>query len=148
MNKIMSGVRKLNTLVSYADKDFIGEVKERIKNRDMLNESKQIAIKILMRLDELKWNQKTLAKELNVSAQQVSKIISGKENLTLESLIKLQNILNIPLLASFYEEKQAKENIIESKEIEAEVTCVDGSSFEYEKELVNNNFSNPFDYAV
>ena len=40
---------------------------------------------------------------MHVTPQQISKIVSGKENLTIETQIKLQNILNIPILASFYE---------------------------------------------
>ncbi|MGL4596113.1 MAG: hypothetical protein ACRCYO_01215, partial [Bacteroidia bacterium] len=42
----------------------------------------------------------------NVSPQQVSKIVSGKENLTIETLVHLQGILKIPLLASYLEKEQ------------------------------------------
>lgn len=69
----------------------------------MLRESQQIAIKVLMKLEELGWAQKDLAREMQVSPQQITKIVSGKENLTIETQIKLQNILKIPILASFYE---------------------------------------------
>jgi len=69
----------------------------------MLRESQNIAIKVLRKLDELAWSQKELAREMGVSPQQISKIVSGKENLTIETQIKLQNILDIPILASFYE---------------------------------------------
>ncbi len=92
-------------LVSTEDTKTIAEVKDRIKNRAMLRESQQIALKVLMKLDELGWLQKDLAREMNVSPQQISKIVSGKENLTIETQIKLQNILNIPVLASYYENK-------------------------------------------
>jgi transcriptional regulator with XRE-family HTH domain len=78
-------------------------VSERIKNRSMLRESQQIALKVLMKLDNLGWSQKDLAKEMGVSPQQITKIVSGKENLTIETQVKLQQILNIPILASFYE---------------------------------------------
>jgi len=42
---------------------------------------------------------------MEVSPQQISKIVSGKENLTIETQIKLQEILSIPILASYYENK-------------------------------------------
>ena len=101
----MSNKKIFLQLVSAEDTKTIAEVKERIKNRAMLLESQQIAIKVLMKLDELGWSQKDLAKEMGVSPQQITKIVSGKENLTIETQIKLQNILNIPVLASYYENK-------------------------------------------
>jgi plasmid maintenance system antidote protein VapI len=56
-----------------------------------------------MKLTELGWSQKELAKKMEVSPQQINKIVSGKENLTIETQIKLQTILDIPILASYYE---------------------------------------------
>lgn len=92
-------------LVTGEDTKIIAEVKQRIKNRAMLFESQQIAVKVLMKLDELGWSQKDLARELEVTPQQITKIVSGKENFTIETQIKLQTILNIPVLASYYENK-------------------------------------------
>lgn len=63
-----------------------------------------------MKLDKLGWSQKDLAKKMEVSPQQISKIVSGKENLTIETQIRLQNILNIPVLASFYENRMNEMN--------------------------------------
>ena len=83
--------------------DAIAKNKERIKHREMLRESRKIALKVLIKLDELGMKQRELAGLMQVSPQQISKIVSGKENLTIETQIKLQNILNIPILASFYE---------------------------------------------
>lgn len=103
----MTNKEKFLKLVSEDDKKTIAEVKQRIKSRAILRESQQIAIKVLMKLDELGWSQKDLAKEMKVSPQQITKIVSGKENLTIETQIKLQNILNIPVLASYYENKMA-----------------------------------------
>lgn len=101
----MSNKEKFLKLVSGQDTQTLPEIKDRIKNRAMLRESQHIAIKVLARLDELGWNQKDLAASLSVSEQQVSKIVSGKENMTIETQIKLQNALDIPVLASYYETK-------------------------------------------
>ncbi len=101
----MNNKEKFLNLVSGEDTKTIAEVKERIRNRAMLRESQQIAIKVLMKLDDLGWSQKELAKRMEVSPQQITKIVSGKENLTIETQIKLQNILDIPILASYYENK-------------------------------------------
>lgn len=109
----MTNKEKFLALVSKEKTNTLGKNKERIKNREMLRESQQIAIKVLAKLDELSWTQKDLAKALEVSPQQVTKIVSGKENLTIETQIKLQNILGIPVLASYYENtRDAKEEEI------------------------------------
>ena len=42
--------------------------------------------------------QKTLAELLGVSAQQVSKILKGKENLTLDTISKLEKVLGISII--------------------------------------------------
>lgn len=102
----MTNKEKFLHLVSGEDTKTITEVKHRIKNRAMLRESQHIAIKVLMKLDELGWTQKDLAKAMDVSPQQITKIVSGKENMTIETQIKLQNILDIPVLASYYENKR------------------------------------------
>ncbi len=96
-----------------AEKKFIEKVRRKksakrtgpvsAKNRAMLLESQKIAVKVLMRLDELKWSQKYLAEIMGVSPQQISKIVRGTENMTIETQLKLQTILKIPVLASFYE---------------------------------------------
>jgi len=101
----MTNKEKFLQLVSEEDTKTLAEVKKRIKNRAMLRESQQIALKVLMKLDDLGWSQKDLAKEMGVSPQQITKIVSGKENLTIETQIKLQNILDIPVLASYFENK-------------------------------------------
>lgn len=94
---------KFLSLVSKESSTTFETLKENRKNRAMLRESQNIAFKVLMRLDELQWKQKDLAEKLGVSKQQITKIVSGKENLTLETLVKLQDCLSIPLLASYSE---------------------------------------------
>lgn len=109
----MTNKEKLKALVSLEKTDTLKKNKDRIKNREMLRESQQIAMKVLLKLDELGWAQKDLAREMQVSPQQITKIVSGKENLTIETQVKLQNILKIPILASFYEYKMStKEKVL------------------------------------
>jgi len=75
----------------------------------MLRESQHIALKVLAKLEELGWSQKHLANMLGVTPQQVTKIVRGKENLTIQTQIKLQEALDIPILASYYEQKANKQ---------------------------------------
>lgn len=104
----MTNKDKFNQLVSGEDNKTLADVKKRIKNRAMLRESQQIALKVLMKLDDFGWSQKDLAKAMEVTPQQITKIVSGKENLTIETQIKLQHILDIPVLASYYENKMTE----------------------------------------
>ena len=104
----MTNKDKFNQLVSGDDNRTLADVNKRIKNRAMLRESQQIALKVLMKLDEFGWSQKDLAKAMEVTPQQITKIVSGKENLTIETQIKLQHILDIPVLASYYENKMTE----------------------------------------
>lgn len=82
-------------LVSKEDTGTLERNQQRIRNRAILRESQQIALKVLMKLDDLGWSQKDLAKVMGLTPQQITKIVSGKENLTVETQIKLQNVLGI-----------------------------------------------------
>lgn len=113
----MTNKEKFLALVSEKDAGVLNRNRDRIRNRAMLRESQQIALKVLLKLDELGWTQRNLAEKMEVSPQQISKIVSGKENLTIETQIKLQNILDIPVLASYYEKKTSQlEEVILSME--------------------------------
>jgi transcriptional regulator with XRE-family HTH domain len=101
----MTNKEKFLALVTEKDTSFLEELNKRKENREMLRESQSIAFKILFRMDELGWSQKDLAYAMKVSPQQVNKIVKGQENLTLDTLTKIQNILNIPILASYIEKK-------------------------------------------
>lgn len=94
---------EFKALVSKERTNTVSRNKERIKNRARLRESQQIALKVLTKLDELGWTQKKLAIEMGVAPQQITKIVRGTENLTLETQVKLQEILDIPVLATYYE---------------------------------------------
>ena len=91
----MTNKEKFLGLVSKEDTGTLERNQQRIRNRAMLRESQQIALKVLMKLDDLGWSQKDLAKAMDVTPQQITKIVSGKENLTIETQIKLQNVLGI-----------------------------------------------------
>jgi transcriptional regulator with XRE-family HTH domain len=103
---MMSNKENFKALVSKEKTNTVERNRERIKNRAYLRESQGIALKVLDKLDELGWSQVRLANEMSVTPQQITKIVSGKENLTIETQIKIQNILDIPILASYYETRK------------------------------------------
>ena len=131
----MTNKEKFLSLVSGEPAETANRNQERIRNRAMLKESQNIAIKVLLKLDELHWNQRKLAKEMGVTPQQVNKIVSGKENFTLDTQVKLQQILDIPLLASYYEKQKAQ--------MDETDTISFGSKEKYTLRKVSNGDYNP-----
>lgn len=67
-------------------------------NRSWLKKSVDVALRVLDVLDKKKMSQSELAEKLKVSRQQVSKILKGQENLTLETIAKLESVLGIELV--------------------------------------------------
>lgn len=57
-----------------------------------------IAIKSRKRMKELGMTQKELAEKLNCSQQYVSTLLKGQENLTLETIAKLESVLDLDFL--------------------------------------------------
>ncbi len=68
-------------------------------NRQWLKKSMLISISILKVLRERKISQIEFAKELGVSAQYVNKMLKGNENLTLETISKIESLLKITLIS-------------------------------------------------
>lgn len=99
----MTNKEKFLALVSEDTNNTLDYLKDRVEKRAQLRESNRIAWKVIDRLETLGWTQKMLAEKMNVSPQQVNKIVKGQENLTLSTQVKLQEILNVPILATFYE---------------------------------------------
>ncbi len=70
-----------------------------IKNRKWLRYSQEIALRVLNRMDELNLTQKALADKLGCTQQYVSLLLKGSENLTLETISKLETALDINLIS-------------------------------------------------
>lgn len=67
-------------------------------NKNWLNKSAQIAIAIIKVLREKKISQVDLANKVGVTPQYISKIVRGQENLTLETISKIEQVLEIKLI--------------------------------------------------
>ena len=90
--------------VSKKDSGWLEKAKWRQENEDWLDISFSIAVKILSALNSNKKanispkNQKELAESMGCSAQYVNKLLKGKENLQIETICRIQRILNINLI--------------------------------------------------
>lgn len=89
---------KFLALVSDETSDFEKRVLLRKENKDWIKKSTRIAIKVNSAIKKQSISQRQLAKKLNVSAQYVNKILKGSENLSLETISKLENALGIQLI--------------------------------------------------
>ncbi|WP_410548854.1 helix-turn-helix domain-containing protein [Bacteroides intestinalis] len=69
-----------------------------IANKSWLRYSQKIAMQMLDKMEQMKISQKQLAERMNCSQQYISKILKGKENLSLETLTKIENALDIQIL--------------------------------------------------
>lgn len=78
----------------------LGEVKNIMENKreDWVCHSQAIAATMSNRMEVLGMTQRALAEKMNCTQQYVSKVLKGRENLSLETLCKIENALDIKIL--------------------------------------------------
>jgi len=89
---------KLSKLTSDQSSTWKAKVKYRRENREWLKKSAAIAVRVLDALTEQNLSQKELAERMNISPQQISKIVKGHENLTLETISNLELAVGIQIM--------------------------------------------------
>lgn len=100
MSNHNEAIKRLNGLLSEDNNAEWREVSAyRETNKVWLKKSTQIAIRINRILRESKLSQKGLASKMSVTPQQINKILKGKENLTLETISKLEIALGTDLIS-------------------------------------------------
>ncbi len=75
------------------------EAEWRRNNWSWLRHSQIIAAKVALRMKHLGLTQNALAERMDCTQQYVSKILKGTENMSLETLSKLEDALQIQLLS-------------------------------------------------
>lgn len=93
----MTNTDILNSLTT-GDSEWREIIKDRRDNKEWLKRSSQIAFAILRKLKESGMTQKKLAEEMGLSSQYVSRIVKGHENLTLDTISKIESILKCELI--------------------------------------------------
>lgn len=74
------------------------EAEWRRDNWSWLQHSQKIAVKVLLEMKKQGLTQKALAERMECTQQYVSKILKGKENMSLDTLTRLENALGISLI--------------------------------------------------
>jgi transcriptional regulator with XRE-family HTH domain len=90
--------KKLDAITGNQPSTWKEKALYRKNNQDWLKRSQAIAIRILEALRAKNMSQKLLAEKLDVSPQQVSKILKGTENLTLQTITQIETVLGIKLI--------------------------------------------------
>ena len=93
-----TSIERFLALVSDETSSFEKKAHWMKANEAWLEKSGSIAIKVLMAIDAQETSQKELAEKMGVSAQYVNKIVKGNENLSLETISKLEAALGIKLI--------------------------------------------------
>ncbi len=95
----MSEIRKKLAALSQGKTGNATErIKKRRQNEAWLKKSKAIAIMVLSTLRAKSISHTELATLMDVSPQQIGKIVKGTENLTIETITKLEDALGMILI--------------------------------------------------
>ncbi|MCF0069134.1 helix-turn-helix transcriptional regulator [Dyadobacter sp. CY261] len=97
----MDAVTRLK-LIAVPDTEWIKEAQYQRDNDYWLQISFEIATAVLSALGKKDMTQRELAKLMGCSPQYVNKILKGSENLTLETICKLEKVLQIKLIETPY----------------------------------------------
>ncbi len=74
------------------------ERRRKAKAKGWLQYSRRIAIKIAIEMKRQNLSRQDVAGRMGCSPQYVSRLLKGDENLSLETICKLENALNVPIL--------------------------------------------------
>ncbi len=70
----------------------------RMSNKGWLRYSQHIAILMLDKMEELGLTQKSVAERMGCSQQYVSRVLKGTENLSIETISKIEEALGLQIL--------------------------------------------------
>jgi transcriptional regulator with XRE-family HTH domain len=88
---------KISRLIVNEPSNWMDQVEYYEKNKSWLDKSAEIAVRILSTLRKLSLSQKDLADMIGVSPQYVNKVVRGQENLSLETICKIEKALQVSL---------------------------------------------------
>lgn len=97
MSKIEKKIHELGS--KNPDKNWKERIEFRKANRGWLKKSGRVALRVLETLDEKGWSQAELARQLEVSPQQVTKYLKGQSDFKFSTIDKLEKVLGIQLQA-------------------------------------------------
>lgn len=92
--------QQLDAMAKPRPAENIRRAKERAENREWMRMSQNIALGIHRHLRLTNTTQKEFAEQMGVSPAYVGKLLKGRENLTLETIWKIQSLLGLSFFSS------------------------------------------------
>lgn len=89
---------RLTALSKGAKSRWLENAEKRKESENWSDRSMKIALNVLEILRQKNLSKQELAKRMQVSAQYISKIVKGQENLTLETISKLESALGVEMI--------------------------------------------------
>lgn len=91
-------IDKFESLISDQKSGWHKDAGERRVNKDWRDKAFDIAMIIINYKDNHNLTQVQLAEKIGVSKQYINRVLQAKENLTLESICKIEKALNISIM--------------------------------------------------
>lgn len=90
---------ELTKIAKPRSEEELEQARIRKENKEWIRISQDIALNIHFYLKQLNISQKELAFRMGVTPPYIAKLLKGKENMTIETICKLQTILNKELIS-------------------------------------------------
>lgn len=91
-------ISKLSEHSSSSPSKWREKAEWRMANKSWLRYSQRIAMMMLDKMEELGMTQKLLAEKMGCSQQYVSKVLKGRENLSIETISKIEDALEMEIM--------------------------------------------------
>ncbi len=91
-------IKRLNDYKSETPSKWRENAEWRMANKSWLRYSQKIAMMMLDKMEELGLTQKALAERMGCSQQYISRVLKGTENLSIETISKIENALHLEIL--------------------------------------------------
>ena len=108
----MKSIEFLESKASKTPSKLGERIEWRRKNRGWLKKSQKIALAIMDEMENQKMTQKELAARLEVSPQYVNKVLRGTENLSIETIDKIERALGMELISIPDAHSKQKFNVV------------------------------------
>ena len=94
-NEIITGLKQHSSATASKWRD---NAQWRMANRGWLRYSQYIAMMMLDKMEELGLTQKAVAERMGCSQQYISRVLKGTENLSIETISKIESALGLQIL--------------------------------------------------
>ncbi|MDE6484955.1 MAG: helix-turn-helix transcriptional regulator [Duncaniella sp.] len=96
----------------------------RTANKSWLRYSQGIAMMMLDKMEELGLTQKSLAERMGCSQQYVSRVLKGTENLSIETISKIEAALELEILEPKFTASNIKNRAAQNREARGKVGAI------------------------